>query len=401
MDETLHGLIQDVEGGYVHSLAFVSPGRMAWPLPLYELALMTAGRAYDMGIELSVTIVTPEDAPLAIFGARSATRVASCSRRRASRPSAPPTRRSPTQGTLVINPGDRRLKVDRVVALPELYGPSIRGIPLGEHGFIRVDRHGRVPDVGPIYAAGDATSSRSSTGARLPAGRHRRGVDRGCWREQTVSRSRFTLWSTACFSPTANRSTSPRDHRRPGFSSEIATRPPGLRRARSPRSTSHRTCEFDREAAADAMTAQSRLQPAWSSAMTALTAREGGQLGREELLPDGKLVIVHACRPLHAPPSPLSTAAGAPRDGRAMIDELFLDGDEALFDIEVQAEISDHDPVTALTDAARRHGARAIVVGCEQHSRLHKALGTVTSELLKSSPVPVIAVPLNSHEQAA
>ncbi len=29
LDEPLHGLIQDIEGGYVHSLAFVSPGRMA------------------------------------------------------------------------------------------------------------------------------------------------------------------------------------------------------------------------------------------------------------------------------------------------------------------------------------------------------------------------------------
>ena len=131
------------------------------------------------------------------------------------------------------------------------------------------------------------------------------------------------------------------------------------------------------------------------------SARRAASWAVQELAPDGKLVIVHSCRPLHAQPSPLSTAQERHRDGRAMIDELFLDGDEALFDIEVQAEISDHDPVTALTDAARRHGARAIVVGCEQHSRLHKALGTVTSELLKSSPVPVIAVPLNSHEQAA
>ncbi len=68
LGETLHGLIQDIEGGYIHSLAFVSPGRMAWPLPLYELALMTLGRAYDMGIDLAITIVTPEDSPLAIFG---------------------------------------------------------------------------------------------------------------------------------------------------------------------------------------------------------------------------------------------------------------------------------------------------------------------------------------------
>ena len=42
MDELLHGIVQDVEGGYVHSIAFVSPGRMGWPLPLYELALLTA-----------------------------------------------------------------------------------------------------------------------------------------------------------------------------------------------------------------------------------------------------------------------------------------------------------------------------------------------------------------------
>ena len=51
MDEILHGVIQDVEGGYIKSLAFVAPGRMAWPLPLYELALMTAGRAYDMNVD--------------------------------------------------------------------------------------------------------------------------------------------------------------------------------------------------------------------------------------------------------------------------------------------------------------------------------------------------------------
>ena len=80
MDETLHGLIQDIEGGYVDSLAFVAPGRMAWPLPLYELALMTAGRAYDMNVELATTIVTPEDSPLAIFGSAASDAVARAAR---------------------------------------------------------------------------------------------------------------------------------------------------------------------------------------------------------------------------------------------------------------------------------------------------------------------------------
>jgi sulfide:quinone oxidoreductase len=157
MDETLHGLIQDVEGGYVRSLAFVSPGRMAWPLPLYELALMTAGRAYDMGIELSVTLATPEDAPLAIFGTAVSNAVSERLEKAGIQTISSAYAEVPAQGEVVINPGDRRLRVDRVVALPELYGPSIRGLPLGEHGFIRIDPHAQVPDAGPVFAAGDAT----------------------------------------------------------------------------------------------------------------------------------------------------------------------------------------------------------------------------------------------------
>jgi len=157
MDETLHGLIQDVEGGYVRSLAFVSPGRMAWPLPLYELALMTAARAYDMGMELSVTIATPEDAPLAIFGAAVSDAVSERLEKAGIQMISSAYAEIPAQGEVVINPGDRRLRVDRVIALPELYGPPVHGIPLGDHGFIRIDSHGQVPDAGPIFAAGDAT----------------------------------------------------------------------------------------------------------------------------------------------------------------------------------------------------------------------------------------------------
>ncbi len=145
-----------MEGGYLKSLAFVSPGRMAWPLPLYELALMSAARAYDMQIELSVTIVTPEDAPLAIFGSQASGLVSELLQNAGIEMIGSAYAEIPAEGQIVINPGDRRLEVDRVIALPELYGPSIRGIPLGEHGFIRVDPYGKLRDVGPIYAAGDA-----------------------------------------------------------------------------------------------------------------------------------------------------------------------------------------------------------------------------------------------------
>jgi sulfide:quinone oxidoreductase len=156
LDETLHGLIQDIEGDYVHKLAFVAPGRMAWPLPLYELALMTAGRAYDMQIKLETTIVTPEDSPLAIFGSAASDAVVDLLAAAKVETISSAYAEVPSYDEVLINPGERHLKVDRVIALPELYGPVVRGIPLGENGFIRVDPHGRVPDVECIYAAGDA-----------------------------------------------------------------------------------------------------------------------------------------------------------------------------------------------------------------------------------------------------
>jgi sulfide:quinone oxidoreductase len=156
LDELLHGLIQDVEGGYVQSIAFLAPGRMAWPLPLYELALMTASRAYDMGVELATTIVTPEERPLAIFGAHASEGVERLLAEAGIQTIGSAYAEVPGPGTLTINPGDRHLQVDRIVALPELYGPSVRGIPLGEHGFIHADPYGRVRDVEGVYAAGDA-----------------------------------------------------------------------------------------------------------------------------------------------------------------------------------------------------------------------------------------------------
>lgn len=157
MDEILHGVIQDVEAGYIKRLAFVAPGRMAWPLPLYELALMTAGRAYDMNMDVAVTLVTPEDSPLAIFGQTASSAVAELLGRSNVQTIHSAYAEVHEEGEVVINPGDRRLHVDRVIALPELYGPCVRGIPLSEHGFLRVDRFGRVLDVEGVYAAGDCT----------------------------------------------------------------------------------------------------------------------------------------------------------------------------------------------------------------------------------------------------
>ena len=158
IDEQLHGLIQDVEGGYVHSVAFVAPPSTAWPLPKYELALMTARRAYEMQTELAITIVTPEDAPLAVFGQKVSEEVSRLLEQNGITTITSARASVPEGGTVVIHPGDRTLRVDRVVALPQLFGPTTPGVPGGgESGFIPIDPHCRVRGLENVFAAGDAT----------------------------------------------------------------------------------------------------------------------------------------------------------------------------------------------------------------------------------------------------
>ncbi len=158
IDEQLHGLIQDVEGGYFRSLAFVAPSPMPWPLPIYELALMTAGRAYAMNTELAVTIVTPEEAPLAAFGSAVSETVSRLLGSHGIETILSAHSEIPEPGHVAIHPGERSLRVDRIVALPQLLGPCVPGVPGGaKGGFIPVDAHCAVPHLARVWAAGDAT----------------------------------------------------------------------------------------------------------------------------------------------------------------------------------------------------------------------------------------------------
>ncbi len=157
IDEQLHGVLQDVEAGYVRRIAFVSPGRTGWLLPLYELALMTAARAYDMNVDTKLTIITPETSPLAVFGDTASAAVAELLDDAGISTVCSAYAEVPENGRVVIHPGERRLDVDQVVALPELMGPAMTGLPAGERGFIPVDPHGQVRGVPRVFAAGDAT----------------------------------------------------------------------------------------------------------------------------------------------------------------------------------------------------------------------------------------------------
>ena len=156
MDEQLHGIVQDLEGGWVRSLAFIAPTGAAWPLPLYELALMSAGRAYESYADATVTLITPEESPLAVFGQAASDAVSELLAAHGVQTISSTQCAVHKSGTITLHPSGEELQAQRIVTMPELSGPAIPGIPHhGDHGFLRVDRYGRVTDLERVYAAGD------------------------------------------------------------------------------------------------------------------------------------------------------------------------------------------------------------------------------------------------------
>jgi sulfide:quinone oxidoreductase len=156
--ELAHGLVQDVEGGYARRIAFVVPPGTAWSLPLYELALMTGARAREMSLDTELTLVTPEESPLAVFGARASDEVAGLLRDAGVTVETGTHAAIERTGEVLLRPGRGRVECDRVVALPRIVGRAVEGLPHDENGFIPVDEHARVPRVERIWAAGDGTT---------------------------------------------------------------------------------------------------------------------------------------------------------------------------------------------------------------------------------------------------
>jgi sulfide:quinone oxidoreductase len=150
-------LLHRLREGRIDKLAFVKPTGTSWPLPLYDLALMTAAAArHRRGAVL--TLVTPEEAPLGIFGDPASAAVATLLAEHGITLHTSSIGLPGRPGELEIRPGDRRLSVDRIVTEPRLIGPRLRGIPCGRDGFVHTDAHGRVAGLDDVYAAGDATA---------------------------------------------------------------------------------------------------------------------------------------------------------------------------------------------------------------------------------------------------
>ncbi|UTI66320.1 FAD-dependent oxidoreductase [Paraconexibacter antarcticus] len=153
----LGGLVQDVETGHVRRIAFVVPDGASWPLPLYELALQTAERAYDSCTDVRITFITPERAPLAVFGPEASAAVAARLQEAGIAVRTGAVAQVPSGQRVLVAERHEAFDVDRVVTLPVLVGPGIRGLPLTTHGFLPVDPLGAVRGTEHVHAAGDAT----------------------------------------------------------------------------------------------------------------------------------------------------------------------------------------------------------------------------------------------------
>jgi sulfide:quinone oxidoreductase len=153
------GLLRDLEEGYSKRLAIVVPPGAVWPLPAYELALMTAGEVKSMGHEdVRITVVTPEHGPLSLFGDDASAAVADELRRAGvDLKTGVVARRS--EGGLVLEPGGEQLDVQRVYAVPRIVGPALEGLPHDEEGFILAGDDSLVEGATRTWAAGDGIQS--------------------------------------------------------------------------------------------------------------------------------------------------------------------------------------------------------------------------------------------------
>ncbi len=154
-----NGLLADLEEGWSHSVAFVVPLGTTWPLPLYELALMTARSVHGMGIDdARLQLISPEASPLALFGAQASRAVADLLDKAGIEFRGESYAHPGDTGLPELMPAGERIDAERIVAQSTFQGPQLAGVPADERGFILIDHKGRVRGTDDVYAAGDGTT---------------------------------------------------------------------------------------------------------------------------------------------------------------------------------------------------------------------------------------------------
>jgi sulfide:quinone oxidoreductase len=151
-------VMRELQAGALRKVVFTMPAGLGWPLPIYELALLAAAQLNDADApSAELRIVTPEDAPLQLFGVGASEQMGQLL---AERGIEIVTGTSPVKfenGQLYIAPGDF-IEADAVVSAPSFKGRPVEGVPHDEDGFILVDEHSLVRGLQNVFAVGDVTS---------------------------------------------------------------------------------------------------------------------------------------------------------------------------------------------------------------------------------------------------
>jgi len=151
-------VVRRLRAGALRDVVFTMPGGHSWTLPLYELALLASAVLAKSGIEdARLAVVTPEDAPMELFGRAVGEQMAALLQEHGIEVI---TGRHPVAfeaGRLSVAPGNP-IKTEAVVSLPRLEGRRLDGLPVDPDGFLQVDEHCRVVGTENVFAAGDVTA---------------------------------------------------------------------------------------------------------------------------------------------------------------------------------------------------------------------------------------------------
>ncbi|HEX6688617.1 MAG TPA: FAD-dependent oxidoreductase [Solirubrobacterales bacterium] len=151
-------LVRKLRRGVLRDLVFTMPSGNSWGLPLYELALLASSVLAKSGIEdARLTVVTPEDAPLELFGRAVGEQMAGLLDERGIAVVSGVHPVAFEDGCLRIAPGEP-IETEAVVSLPRLEGRRLDGLPADAGGFLPVDEHCRVLGAEGVFAAGDVTA---------------------------------------------------------------------------------------------------------------------------------------------------------------------------------------------------------------------------------------------------
>jgi sulfide:quinone oxidoreductase len=154
----MRDVVTRLREGRLRRLVFTMPGGHGWALPAYELALFAATELERSGITgTRLTIVTPEDGPLKIFGRCASEQVAELLADHGIEVVCGTHPVAYEDGALTVVPGDE-IEADAVVSLPRLEGRHVEGLPYGPDGFLAVDDHARVAGLDDVFAVGDVTN---------------------------------------------------------------------------------------------------------------------------------------------------------------------------------------------------------------------------------------------------